>query len=68
MAEIAPGDLGQRRAFAGARTMIAPNAIIRPSTSFGIMPAPGEASVPNGRSPLMAKTSAPAAMNAPPAT
>ena len=43
------------------------NLYILTSTSFGIIPAPGDARVPNGRSPLMAKTSAPAAMNTPPA-
>jgi hypothetical protein len=32
------------------------------------MPAPGEASVPNGKSPLTARMSAPATTNAPPAT
>ena len=58
VAEIAPVD---RRRAAGfhrrARPACAPKAISSPSTSFGIMPAPGEASVPNGRSPLSAKTS-----------
>src|SRR5438552_3688387 len=47
---------------------IRPNAIIRPMTIFGSMPAPGEASVPNGKSPLTARMSAPATTNAPPAT
>ena len=51
--EVAPGD---RRAAAGFRrraaNRTAPNAIIRPITSFGSMPAPGDASVPNGRSLL----------------
>jgi hypothetical protein len=36
--------------------------------TFGIMPAPGADSVPNGRSPLTAKISAPSAMKAAPAT
>ena len=35
------------------------NAIIRPAISFGIMPAPGDEMVPNGRSPLSANTSTP---------
>src|SRR5215467_9459865 len=47
---------------------IAPNRIIRAQMSFGIMPAPGNASVPNGRSPLTASTASAAAMAAPPAT
>jgi hypothetical protein len=41
---------------------------MRPAMSFGIMPAPGAESVPNGRSPLMANTPIPSAMKAPPAT
>src|SRR5215468_4054156 len=46
---------------------VAPSRIIRAQTSFGIMPAPGNASVPNGRSPLTASTASAAAMAAPPA-
>ena len=38
------------------------------STTSILMRIPGEASVPNGRSPLMAKTSRAATMNVPPAT
>ena len=45
-----------------------PNAIIKPATSFGIMPAPGDDSVPNGRSPLTANTTTPTATKTPPAT
>ena len=34
-----------------------PNTIISPISSFGIMPAPGADSLPNGRSPESANTS-----------
>src|SRR5215468_1803243 len=46
---------------------VAPSRIIRAQMSFGIMPAPGNASVPNGRSPLTASTASAAAMAALPA-
>ncbi len=38
-----------------------------PATSFGIMPAPGNDSVPTGRSPLSANTKRPKAAKTPPA-
>src|SRR6516165_7728463 len=46
---------------------IAPNRIITVQASFGIIPAPGNASVPNGKSLLTASTASAAAMAAPPA-
>src|SRR5712671_7104433 len=61
--------MSENGALAAPRTTrIAPNIIIRAQTSFGIMPAPGNANVPNGRSPLTANTASAAAMAAPPAT
>ena len=36
--------------------------------TFGIIPAPGADSVPNGRSPLEAMITTPSAMNTAPAT
>ena len=45
-----------------------PNTIINPATSFGIMPAPGNDSVPTGRSPLSASTPIPSATKTLPAT
>src|SRR5688500_12961957 len=53
---------------AAPRTTSPANSIIRPVISFGIMPAPGADSRPNGRSPLIAKTPMPSATNAAPAT
>src|SRR5690348_10287380 len=49
------------------RRRISPaKSIIRVASSLGIMPALGADSVPNGRSPLIAKTRMPKAMNTPP--
>ena len=44
-----------------------PNKITSPATSFGIMPAPGNDSVPTGKSPLSANTKRPKATKTPPA-
>jgi hypothetical protein len=53
---------------AAPRISATPNSIIRPVTSFGIMPAPGDDRLPNGRSRDSANTRTPKATNAPPAT
>ena len=56
--QVAPVDGGERRApRAREHDDERRQAIIRPAISFGIMPAPGDDSVPNGRSPLSASTS-----------
>src|SRR5262249_31979836 len=60
-ATVATGALSPAR-----RIRSNPNRMRKPATSLGIMPAPGNDSVPNGKSPLSAKTSAPKATKVPP--
>src|SRR5690242_8719872 len=48
------------------KTISAAKNMISEASSFGIMPALGADSVPNGRSPLIAKMRMPKAMNTPP--